>query len=189
MKELIEKEKFFFANKNTDAPGEANERKAKYDNLLNNFCNMLKEKATISAKIEATETIKDQIPKGSYLLDEFNDMLVQRDRLEMNTADLCTKLKELDINFNEEEHMKEECNDIRGQELVTYMSKIIKLIEGNAESGDASSAAGNGDEGNPTNTSYERFDGWFQLYYQLLIIHQNLGYLRISSRMYNHHQS
>ena len=61
----------------------------------------------------------------------------------MNTADLCTKLKELDINFNEEEHMKEECKDIRGKELATYISKITKLIEGNTESGDPSSAARN----------------------------------------------
>ena len=159
MKELIEKEKTSSANKNTDPPGEENERKAKYDNLLKDFCNILKEKATISAKIEATETIKDQIPKGSYLFDEFNDYLVQRDRLEMNTANLCAKLKELDINFNEEEHMKDECNDIKGQEFVSFMGKIIKLIEGNAESGDASSTAGNRDEENPTKTSYERFDG------------------------------
>ena len=92
-------------------------------------------------------------------MDEFNGFLVQRDRLEMNTADLYTKLKELDINFNEEEHMKEECNDIRGQELVTYISKITKLIEGKTKSGDPSSAAGNGEGGNPINTSYERFDG------------------------------
>ena len=106
MKELIEKEKTSSANTNTDAPGEENERKAKFDNLLKDFCNMLKEKATISAKIEATETIKNQIPKGSYLLEELNDFLFQRDRLEMNTADLCTKLKELDINFNENEQIK-----------------------------------------------------------------------------------
>ena len=85
-------------------------------------------------------------------MDEFNDSLVQRDRLKMNTADLCTKLKELDINFNEEEHMKEEYNETRGQELVTYISKITKVIEENAKSGDRSSAAGNGEGGNPTIT-------------------------------------
>ena len=55
--------------------------------------------------------------------------------------------------------MKKECNEIRGQELVTYISKITKLIEGNTEKRGPSSADGNGEEGNPPNTSYERFDG------------------------------
>ena len=37
MKELIEKKKTSSANENTDAPGEKNERKAKFDNLLKDF--------------------------------------------------------------------------------------------------------------------------------------------------------
>ena len=55
--------------------------------------------------------------------------------------------------------MKEESKNIRGQELVTYISTITKLLQRNAESGDPSSAAGNEEGGNPTNTSYERLDG------------------------------
>ena len=84
MKELIENEKPTSANKNYDDN--------KHQNLLNDLNEVHIESSSVSAKFDATESLKKKIPTDSAFLEVFDALKSNDDLFELRINELCNEM-------------------------------------------------------------------------------------------------
>ena len=85
--------------------------------------------STISAKIDAKETINDQIPKDSPILEGFDKLQSGYNLFEERIFQVYHQLNSIDKKFNQENYTNKETDATYVGKYASLISEIIKLIE------------------------------------------------------------